>query len=177
MVFMHTSSPVHSRSLSTKTSLHASTATHPEDEYTISAYGDISHSEIGFVPSISSGIEGKSTHERKEEGHRRNTKRQPPPSRRKKKKDLVTILYKQLDNLKLEDSDTRVDGEERDDTVKVDTSFRPRTRARTRAQVPNDDDFSSQSLECTVEGRDGHDKTSRRPYQTPRRSVRLSEKN
>jgi len=54
------------------------------DDWTISDYGDISYSEINFVPSAPSDLESpRSRQKKKDDGYRRNAKRQPPPGRKK----------------------------------------------------------------------------------------------
>ncbi|KAF5357408.1 hypothetical protein D9758_005957 [Tetrapyrgos nigripes] len=65
------------------------------DDYTLSAYGDISYSEINYVPSAPSGID--SPKEERERGYGRNSKRQPPPNRRRQRGD--DTIYAFLDKL------------------------------------------------------------------------------
>ncbi|THV06618.1 hypothetical protein K435DRAFT_449312 [Dendrothele bispora CBS 962.96] len=83
----------------------ASTSGHEDvNDWTISGYGDISYSEINFVPSVQSELDSpKDKQKKREDGYRRNAKRQPPPTRRKQKEDLTAALLDKLRALQVSD--------------------------------------------------------------------------
>ncbi|THV06620.1 hypothetical protein K435DRAFT_833968 [Dendrothele bispora CBS 962.96] len=159
---MHTSRPVYVKTTTAPSAPSGTSSTHKisasststtgtqqsEDElYTLSTYGDISHSEISFIPSISSGIDSPSRRERREQSYRKSTKRPTPPCWRKNsKKSPVTVftLYERLAALKVgdeEQADVKDDGKESDHkdnqnqcykekTATPVSTGRPRTRSR-----------------------------------------------